>query len=168
MKVMPFCKNVGSVNETAVCEVMDEAFWKHYISYGGNQLRDTRVAATDTDDPAHFVIHGDDSAAGSTALGNNDRLQSQPNDANELGDDFNTDTINVSCGTGPQPWRALTASELVDLYQNTFLHEVAHGIGIEHDLITCSQSIMAVEGALPVVRHLTPNDLAQIRIHLKH
>jgi hypothetical protein len=149
---------VQSPNETLVCDVFDENFHRHYISYGPNGGRDTTVTATDVDFTAERAIWGDA-----------DRLQSVPNSFNPGGDDFNTTAINTVCGGAPNPtWRVLTIAELLESYRGTFLHEVAHGIDIEHDRLTCSTSLMSDEAAVPVVRSLTPNDRSQIRLHRKH
>jgi hypothetical protein len=149
---------VQSPNETLVAEVFDWAYWRHYISYGPNTLRETNVAPGDTDYPANQAIHG-----------GSDWLQSAPNSADALGDDFQTGAIYTVCGGGPnRPWRTLTADEVILDYRRVFLHEVAHGLDVEHDRLNCSPSIMSDEAATPVVRTLTANDLAQIRIHRKH
>ena len=149
---------VQSPNETLVCETFDYNFWRHYVSYGPNGLRETAIAPTDIDFPANRAIYGGD-----------DWTQSIPNSLNALGDDFQTDAILTVCGSEPdRPWRALSPEEVIQLYQNTFLHEVAHGVDIEHDRVNCSLSIMSDEAALPVVRELTPNDQSQIRVHRKH
>ena len=148
---------VQSPNETLVAEIYDWSFWRHYISYGPNAIRDTHVAATDTDYPENRAIFGED-----------DWVQSMPNSADPFGDDFQTTAIRTVCGGAPDsPWRAITLDELLDKYRTTFLHEVAHGIDVEHDRVDCSPSIMSDEGAVPVHRSLTPTDLSQIRIHRK-
>lgn len=147
-----------SPNETLACDIFDWAFWRHFISYGPNGVRDTVVAPTDTDYAADRVIFGEA-----------DWLQSAPNSLNTAGDDLQTITISTECGSAPdRPWRALAADELIHAYRNTFLHEVAHGVDIAHDRIMCSPSIMSDEGAEPVERRLTTNDHSQIRIHRKH
>jgi len=149
---------VQSPNETLVAEVYDYAFWRHYVSYGPNGVRETAVAATDVDDPANRAI-----------LGGDDWTQSIPNSLDALGDDLQTAVIHTVCGSNPaRSWRTLTETEVTDAYKNTFLHEIAHGLNIEHDRLDCSPSIMSDEAAVPVVRTLTPNDHAQIRIHRKH
>jgi hypothetical protein len=145
---------VQSPNEVMAAEVFDQAFTRHYISYGADQILSTSVAPTDIDNPEHLVIEG-----------GNDRLQSFTS-----GDDHLTTVLGTVCGSGDpdRPWRALTTEELLDLYANTFLHEAAHGLDVEHDRVNCSPSIMSDEAALPVIRPLTANDQAQIRIHRKH
>lgn len=149
---------VRSANETLVAEVFDYGFWRHFISYGPNGLRETHVASTDEDVPEWAAIYG----------GSN-WLQSVPNSADPFGDDFQTHAIHTVCGNSPdRPSRLLTVDELLQSYQNTFLHEVAHGLDVEHDRLNCSQSLMSDEAAVPVVRSLTPNDITQIRIHRKH
>jgi hypothetical protein len=150
---------VQSPNETIVSDVFDAAFWRHYLSYGPNGRSDTAVAPTDIDDPTHLAI-----------FGGNDWLQSAPNDLDGLnGDDFQTASRYTVCGQGnDRPWRVVTASEDIELYQSTFLHEAAHGLGIVHDRIQCSPSIMSDEATLPTTRPLTTNDLSQIRLHRKH
>jgi hypothetical protein len=149
---------VQSPNETLSCELFDYAFWRHYISYGPNGIRETTVASTDDDYPGNRAIYG----------GSN-RLQSVPNSLNALGDDLQTAARDTVCGNAqPTQWRPLTGEEAFDAYRTTLLHEVAHGIDIDHDRIECSPSIMSDEAALPVLRSLTPNDRAQIRVHRKH
>lgn len=149
---------VQSPNEALVSEVYDWAFWRHYISYGPNTIRETNVAAHDIDYPANHAIHG-----------GSDWLQSAPNSADAFGDDFQTYAIQTVCGGGAdRPWRTLAVDEVILAYRNTFLHEVAHGLDVEHDRLSCSTSIMSDETAIPVVRFLTPNDMTQIRIHRKH
>lgn len=149
---------VQSPNETLVCDVFDAAFWRHYISYGQNNIRQTQVAATDTDFPGFLAIWG-----------GSDWLQSIPNSLNPNGDDFQTNAVFTVCGSAQnRPWRTRTVTELLGDYEETFLHEIAHGLDVEHDRINCSISIMSDEAAVPLIRPLTANDRSQIRIHRKH
>jgi hypothetical protein len=144
---------VDSPNETMISELFDHAFTRHYISYGPDGILSTTVATTDNDDPDHLVVDG----------GSN-WLQSVPS-----GDDHYTLTRRTVCGSGEdRPWRVLTTDELLALYEETFLHEAAHGVDVEHDMLNCSQSVMSIESALPVGRRLTADDRAQIRLHRKH
>lgn len=155
----------GSPNEMVASETFDYAFWRHYISYGPTGGRDTVVASTDTDDPAHSVIRGVNPTTGGAHY-----VDSIP-----VPDDFATTTLFTSCADWrypPDPNRAWTAlatpEDLLQYYQDVFLHEVAHSIDITHDTVQCTSSVMTDDPALPLARPLTDQDLRQIRIHHKH
>lgn len=86
--------------------------------------------------------------------------------------------MRLSCGATDESWRVLTKPELLTFMQKVFAHEAGHGVALNHDLRTCTDSVMwaadNVDGmisyggkiqALPIPTGYTIEDRARMRLH---